>query len=94
MIKAHKRTLSVRRYMGYAVFITVFFLLLHVLGFREYTSAISGILPGYKETVFGLIYVFMYFAFIGFVPILLISAVILTIWERALSGKINRPSDN
>jgi hypothetical protein len=88
------RTFSTRRHIGYAVFITIFFLLLHALGFREYTSAISGILTGYKETVFGLIYVFVYFAFIGVVPVLLIAAVLLTICGRFFSSKKSIPSDN
>jgi len=57
-------------------------------------SAISGILPGYKETILGLIYVLTYFALIGLVPILLIAAAILTIWKNLYAGRKSTAPEN
>ncbi|HCE44427.1 MAG TPA: hypothetical protein DET40_12840 [Lentisphaeria bacterium] len=87
-------TFSVRRYIGYSVFITASFLLVHALGFRENTSVISGIPTGHKEAFLGLVYVLTYFAFIGLVPILLIAAAILTIWGKLHAARKSTSPEN
>ena len=69
---------SCRRLVGYAVVFSVFFLIVHGLGFREYTSILSGTCAfGWWEQRFGVVYILLYGCFVLIVPILLIAAALL-----------------
>lgn len=62
-----------------AAVITGFFLIAHLAGLREYTSFLSGTVAspdmGWQQAAFfGLVYLILYFAFVLFVPILLLAA--------------------
>lgn len=80
--------LSVRDLILRPIVITVFFAIAHFCGLREYTSFISGTAPttSFSPTVagfFGLSYLVLYFAFMLLVPILLIAAGLVTLWNRS-----------
>ena len=74
-----------------AATITGFFLIAHLAGLREYTSFLSGTVAspdmGWQQAAFfGLVYLFLYFAFVLLVPILLIAAFV----QRGIRSFLNR----
>lgn len=67
--------------------LTAIFIVCHLLGLREFTTVLCGTYPSAgimsECLVFlGLIYVLLYLAFTVVVPIFLIAAGLLAIWER------------
>jgi len=79
--------LSVADMLLRAVVLTVLFGMAHLAGWREYTSFISGTsadttLSPMVVSFLGLGYLVVYFAFILAVPILLIAAGVLALWNR------------
>jgi hypothetical protein len=63
------------------------FLLVHLAGFREYTGILNGTIGslalGWKFSTFlAGIYILLYLAFVLLVPVLVLAAVILTVWQR------------
>ena len=85
--KARALFLSVKDLLLRAAVVTIFFGAAHFLGLRQYTSFISGTsadpsLSPVTVGFLGLSYLVLYFAFILAVPIFLIAAGLLALWER------------
>ena len=84
-----------------AVTLAVGYLVLHLLGWREYTSFLSGTIApgavGMRQAMMGAFYVFAYFGFVLIVPILLLASGIFSLSLR-IAGRpdratIRNPSD-
>ena len=76
--------------------ISVLFLVAHLAGFREFTSVLNGtigsVAAGWKLSGFlALIYILLYLAFVILVPVLVLTAMILTVWRRWVRKKENSP---
>jgi hypothetical protein len=70
-----------------AAAISGLYLLVHLAGFREYTGILNGTIGsldlGWKLSTFlAGIYIMVYLAFVLLVPVLVLAAVILTVWQR------------
>ena len=70
-----------------AIAISGLFLLLHLAGFREYTSILNGTIGslelGWNLSAFlAVFYIILYLAFVLLVPVLVLAALILVIWQR------------
>ena len=68
------------------------FLLVHLAGFREFTGVLNGTIGslalGWTLSAFlAVIYIVFYLAFVILVPVLILAAVILTIWQRYIRKK-------
>ena len=79
--------LSARDMLQRAAAITVIFFILHLAGFREFTSILNGTIGslelGWNFSAFlAVIYILFYLAFVILVPVLVLAAAILTIWRR------------
>ena len=78
---ACERLASPTCFLIIAVALAVSFLVFHLLGWREYTSILSGTTPagggGGMQFVLGIIYVTAYFAFALASPILVLAGLIL-----------------
>jgi len=64
-----------------AALIAVVYVIEHLLGWRDYTSILSGTLPaagaeGELNAILGMLYILTWFAFVILAPILLIGAVL------------------
>jgi len=76
--------------------ISALFLVAHLAGFREFTSVLNGtigsVAAGWKLSGFlALIYILLYLAFVILVPVLVLTAMILTVWRRWVRKKENSP---
>ena len=74
--------------------ISVLFLVAHLAGLREFTSVLNGtigsVAAGWKLSGFlALIYILLYLAFVILVPVLVLAAMILTVWRRWVRKKEN-----
>jgi hypothetical protein len=81
--------LSPRDLLHRALGISVLFLLAHLAGLREFTSVLNGtvgsVAAGWKVSGFlALIYILLYLAFVILVPVLVLAALILTVWQRCV----------
>lgn len=70
-----------------AAAICILYLLVHLAGFREYTGILNGTIGsvalGWKLSTFlAGIYIMLYLAFVLLVPVLVLAAAILTVWQR------------
>jgi hypothetical protein len=79
--------LSARDLIQRAVAISGLFLVLHLAGFQEYTGILNGTIGsldlGWKLSTFlAVFYIVLYLAFVILVPVLLLAAVILAVWQR------------
>jgi hypothetical protein len=79
--------MSPRDLIQRAVAITGLYLVLHLAGFREYTGILNGTIGslelGWKFSSFlAVIYIVMYLAFVILVPVQILAAGILVVWER------------
>jgi len=79
-----------------AVFLALAFLLLHLLGLREYTGFLCGtyMTPGSMSQLsawIGAMYMLSYIGFVILVPILAMAGVLIWLYARA-SGNPGRPS--
>jgi hypothetical protein len=79
--------LSPRDMLQRAAAISGLFLLVHLAGFREFTSILNGTIGslalGWKLSAFlAAIYIMLYLAFVILVPVLVLAAVILLVWQR------------
>jgi hypothetical protein len=79
--------LSPRDMLQRAGAISALFLFVHLAGFREYTSILNGTIGsltlGWNLSAFlAVIYIMLYLAFVVLVPILILAAVILMLWQR------------
>jgi len=83
----HAELLSPKDLVCRAIMIAVIFGSVHLAGLREYTSILSGT-AGSAEIGRGLAaflgvgYVFSYLAFVLLVPIFLIAALLILLWQR------------
>jgi hypothetical protein len=79
--------LSAKDMLQRAVAISGLFLVVHLAGFREYTGILNGTIGsldlGWKLSTFlAIIYIVVYLAFVILVPVLVLAAAILMIWQR------------
>jgi membrane protein implicated in regulation of membrane protease activity len=86
--------LSPRDLLQRALGISVLFLLAHLAGLREFTSVLNGtvgsVAAGWKLSSFlALIYILLYLAFVILVPVLVLAAMILTVWRRGVQKEEN-----
>ncbi|MGA9452363.1 MAG: hypothetical protein WBW41_13585 [Verrucomicrobiia bacterium] len=75
---------------------SVLFLAVHLAGFREFTGVLNGTIGsltlGWNLSAFlAVVYILLYLAFVILVPVLIIAAIILTIWQRFF-GKSQKSS--
>jgi hypothetical protein len=83
----HAEFLSARDLIQRAVAISGLFLVLHLARFQEYTGILNGTIGsldlGWKLSTFlAVFYIVLYLAFVILVPVLLLAAVILAVWQR------------
>lgn len=79
--------LSARDMLQRAAAISGLFLVVHLAGFREYAGILNGTIGslalGWDLSAFlAVLYIVLYLAFVILVPVLLLAAVILMIWQR------------
>jgi hypothetical protein len=92
--------LSLKDFVRRAALISLVFLFAHLAGLRDFTSILNGttgsVELGWRMSAFlGLTYIFLYLAFVLLVPILLLSAAMLSVWKRLLRQKAAGPqADN
>jgi hypothetical protein len=70
-----------------AAIITGLYLAVHLAGLREFTSLLNGTIGSVElgwrlSAILGLAYILIYLAFVLLVPILLLAAVLLALWQR------------
>ena len=88
--------LSARDLLQRAAAISGLFLLVQLAGFREFTGILNGtigsIALGWNLSAFlAVIYILLYLAFVILVPVLVLAAMILTVWQRCFQ-KAEQPS--
>ncbi len=86
--------LSARDMLQRAGAISVMFLVVHLAGLREFTSVLNGtigsVAAGWNLSAFlAVVYILLYLAFAILVPILVLAAAILTIWQQCIRKKEN-----
>ena len=86
--------LSPKDFLRHAVLIVLAFGVAHALGLREYTSFLNGttgsVELGYEvSALLGLIYLLFYFATVLLVPILVLAALLASLWLKY--HKLNPP---
>ena len=79
--------MSAKDMLQRAAAICILYLLVHLAGFREYTGILNGTIGsvalGWKLSTFlAGIYIMLYLAFVLLVPVLVLAAAILTVWQR------------
>jgi hypothetical protein len=70
-----------------AAAISGLFLLVHLAGFREYTGILNGTIGSLAlswnlSAFLAVFYIVLYLAFVILVPVLVLAAVILMVWQR------------
>ena len=81
--------LSPKDFVRRAVVITLLYLAASLAGLREFTTVLNGTMGsvelGWRVSAFlGMAYILLYLAFVLLVPILLLAAGLLTIWQKIL----------
>ena len=81
--------LSARDLLQRALGLSGLFLLAHLAGLREFTSVLNGtvgsVAAGWKLSSFlALVYILLYLAFVILVPVLVLAALILVVWQRCV----------
>jgi hypothetical protein len=79
--------LSAKDMIQRAVAISGLFLAVHLAGFREFTGILNGTIGSLAlgwglSTFLAVIYIVLYLAFVILVPVLLLAATILMVWQR------------
>jgi hypothetical protein len=79
--------LSARDMVQRAAAVSGLFLVVHLAGFREFTGILNGTIGSLAlgwglSTVLAVIYIALYLAFVIVVPVLLLAAAILMVWQR------------
>jgi hypothetical protein len=79
-------------FLEWAAFLMVLYIIVNLAGMREFTSVLNGTIGSttlsWQTAAFlGAAYVFVYLAFILGAPILVLAALILKLWQRALAKK-------
>jgi len=87
--------------LEWAVMLTILFIVVQLAGLREFTSVLNGTigstsLSWQTASFLGAAYIFVYLAFVLGVPILILPAAILKLWQRAVATKdaIHEPRAN
>ena len=96
--KRHFRTgefFSAKFFLVRALALVVLFLLVHLAGFREYTTFLSGTVAnpevGFRLSAFyGMTYIALYLGTVVFAPILVLAAGLLLLWERRFSRAVKK----
>ena len=88
---------SPKDFVRRALLITIVFLCVHCAGLKEFTSILTGtagsVELGWGLSAFlGLMYILGWLAFVILVPILLLAAAMLVIWNRVIGGHDSEPS--
>lgn len=78
---------SPKDFIRHAVLIVLLFGVAHLLGLRAYTSFLNGttgsVELGYElSALLGLIYLLLYFAVVLLVPILILAALLVSLWLK------------
>ena len=86
--------LSGRDLLQRALGVSVLFLLAHLAGLREFTSVLNGtvgsVAAGWKLSGFlALIYLLLYLASVILVPVLVLAATILAVWQQCVQKEEN-----
>jgi hypothetical protein len=73
--------------LEWAGFVAVIFLIAQLCGLREFTSVLNGTvgstsLDWQTASILGVVYIIIYLAFVLGVPILILGALILKLWQR------------
>jgi len=81
--------LSARDLRQRAAAISGLFLLAHLAGLREFTSVLNGTVGSTAVdvklgTFLAMLYILLYLAFVLLVPILILAALLLAIWQRCV----------
>ena len=84
--------LSPKDFVRRALVISLLFALAHLFGLKEFTSVLNGTtgsvaLGWTTSALLGLTYVLLYVAFVLLVPIFLLTATILTAWNRVFPAR-------
>ena len=88
---------SPKDFVRRALLISIAFLAVHLAGLKEFTSILNGttgsVELGWGLSAFlGLMYILGWLAFVILVPILLLAAAMLTLWNRVIGGHDSEPS--
>jgi hypothetical protein len=90
---APQHTLPSAQYLlEWAAFLTALFLIVQLAGLREFTSVLNGTIGSthlsWQTAAFlGAAYIFIYLGFVLFVPVLILAALILKLWQRVVATK-------
>lgn len=81
---------SPRYLLEWAAMLAILFVIVQLAGLREFTSVLNGTigstnLSWQTASFFGAVYIFAYLAFVLGVPILLLAAVLLKLWQRVVA---------
>lgn len=87
--------LSAKDMIQRAAAITGLFLVVHLAGFRELTGILNGTIGSVAlgwdlSAILAVFYIVLYLAFVIVVPVLLLAAAILMVWQRL---RKNRPHE-
>lgn len=95
-----RRSLASPGYLlEWAVMLTVLFIIARIGGLREFTSVLNGTigstnLSWQTASFLGAVYIFVYLGFVLVVPILILAAGILKLWQRATGMKADESRAN
>ena len=84
----HPLKRTIWRFLRNAVLLVAAFALVHLLGFKEYISVLSGTASyGICQRMFGALYLVLYMGFVFMTPVLIIAAGLLQLIMLATNGK-------
>src|SRR4051794_2746770 len=88
--------LSPQHFLSVAVTLGVFFMLVHLVGFREHTALLSGTAAsadvGMRLSAFyGIVYILLYLGCVVVAPILVLAAGLLALWQKFLAPDKQSP---
>ena len=87
-----QRSIGSPRYLlEWAAMLTVLFIIVQLAGLREFTSVLNGTIGSTKlswqTASFGAVYILVYLGFVIVVPISILAAGILKMWQRFTAPK-------
>ncbi len=91
--------LSPKDLLRRAIFLIVFYGIIHMAGLRDFTSMLSGTtgsvrLPWQMSAFLGITYIVSYLSVVLLVPILILAAVLLIIGKKFLATKRSRNTND
>jgi hypothetical protein len=89
--------LSARDLWQRACALSVLFLLAHLAGLREFTSVLNGTVGSTAVDAklgafLAAVYILLYLAFVILVPVLILAAILLMVWQRCVRKEENYPT--